>query len=373
MSKDLLRQLDNMKKILPEYTERLFSEGMEEIDFNDFKNIETIYMVGSGDSYSSALSLKDTIRNYTGVSNVIVLDVMSFTRFLSEEKLRNVKNTALIAISNGGETARVIEAIKRGNKYNLTTILITNNLDSRAAKEAKYNLYMDLPELEYSSPGLISYYSSSLTLYLFSLRLGENKEFLTEEAVENIKNEIISVFKKYLDKYDEIKEVAQQVAKDIKDKDFYDFIADGQKDTATAYFNSAKFVECSGKLVNLHDSEEWCHVNTFLKNPTQLPTFLLTDVNSPSYNRIAETAGQAAATNRKLYIIGNVNAEDFSEETTIIPVHKSEKFDEINVLFDYLPLTLVAGYVASENNDVYFNDQLHLDAQTIRNSKIITI
>lgn len=373
MSKELLLQLDSMKKILPEYIEKSFNEGMKNIKFNDFKDIDTIYMIGSGDSYSSALSLKDAVRKHTGISNVSVLDVISFSRFLSKDKLSKDKNTALIAISNGGETARVIEAIERGNKYNLTTILVTNNLNSRAAKEAKYNLLMGLPELEYSSPGLISYFSSSLTLLLYSLRLGESKGLVSEDKVQKIKNEIIDLFNKYIDNFDEFERAAKEVAKDISNKDFYDFIADGQRDTATAYFNSAKFVECSGKLINLHDSEEWCHVNTFLKNPTQIPTFLLTDTKSPSYSRVIETARQAAATNRKLYVIGNVKPEDFPVGTTFMKLLKSEKFKEINVLFDYIPLSLVAGYVAENNKDVYFNDQLHLDQQTIRNSKIVII
>lgn len=371
MENKLKLQIKSMDDLVSDYVDHTLEGDLSGFDFNTIKDVNNVYLLGAGDSLATGLSLKNIFKKYTSIANVNVVKSIDFTRSTPAKNIINDSTSSLvIGISNGGESARIIEAIEKANTLGIPNILITNSLESRGAMAAQNVITTNVPKYKYEAPGLRSYFGTTLILLTFILRFSEFLGKLNKSEIEDIQYEIKELYDKYSKRMGTFNTSAEKIAKEIKDIDFYDFIADGMT-SATAYFNSAKFVECSGKLVNLHDSEEWCHVNTFLLNPENIPTFIFASQDSASYSRIIETAKQANALNRKLIIVGNVNEEDFPEETIFIQLPTSEKYPWLKVLFEYIPVSLVASYVAEMNEDIYFNDELHLDTQSIRDSKIV--
>ena len=99
------------------------------------QNSPNVYITGSGTSYNIALVAKYLFPMYTTISPE---SIMSSEMNYSKDRLR--KNSLLIAISQSGESADVLEAVSIAKEKGLNVISIVNSLASSLERESDASL-----------------------------------------------------------------------------------------------------------------------------------------------------------------------------------------------------------------------------------------
>lgn len=143
-----------------------------------------IQIVACGSAYHAGLAAKCLFEKYAKVkTDVSIASEYRYAPFLTS------KSTLVIAISQSGETADTLAALKRARENKIDTLAIVNVKNSSIAREAKYVLYTEAgPEIAVATTK--AYLSQVATLSLLALDLSYQKEFLTQVEYEQIKKEL---------------------------------------------------------------------------------------------------------------------------------------------------------------------------------------
>ncbi|MFQ5496403.1 MAG: glutamine--fructose-6-phosphate transaminase (isomerizing) [Nitrosopumilus sp.] len=164
------------------------------------RHAKNIYITGSGTSYNSALIAKQMLSKYAKIKTE---PIMSSELQFSPDSIE--ENSILIAISQSGESADVLDAVKIAKKANCKIISIVNLLTSSLAREADIVIGMNCgPEIGVAATK--SFTSQLVILYKIV-------EKLSTEGIQIDFNKISESVSKTLDKPIRI----QIVAKDLKD------------------------------------------------------------------------------------------------------------------------------------------------------------
>ena len=94
------------------------------------RNIDNICIVGVGSSYFVALAAQYIIQEASGIP-ALAFSSMDYQRYY-QNQLK--ENSALIAVSQSGETFETVDAVRAASKSGVYTIALTNNEDSSLAQ-----------------------------------------------------------------------------------------------------------------------------------------------------------------------------------------------------------------------------------------------
>lgn len=167
------------------------------------KHAKNIYVTGSGTSYNSALIAKQILSKYAKIkAEPIMSSELQFSPDSIEE------NSIIIAISQSGESADVLDAVKIGKQANCKIIGIVNLMTSSLAREADVTIGMNCgPEIGVAATK--SFTSQLVILYKIVQKLSEGKITINfEKFAESIL--------KILENPTKIQEIAKEM-KDISD------------------------------------------------------------------------------------------------------------------------------------------------------------
>ena len=173
-------------------------EGLEEaVDY--IRNAKNIYITGSGTSYNSALIAKQILSKYVKIkSEPIIASELQFAPETIEE------DSVLIAISQSGESADVLEAVRIAKKSNCGIISIVNLLTSSLTRKGDVVLGMNCgPEIGVAA-------TKSFTAQLIVLY----------KIVQKLNQDITIDFEGFSKSISEILEnpvKIQEIAKELKD------------------------------------------------------------------------------------------------------------------------------------------------------------
>ncbi len=133
------------------------------------KHAKNIYVTGSGTSYNSALIAKQIFSKYVKIkAEPIMSSELQFSSDSIEE------NSIIIAISQSGESADVLEAVKIGKQANCKIIAIVNLMTSSLVREADVVIGMNCgPEIGVAATK--SFTSQLVVLYKIVQKLSDNK------------------------------------------------------------------------------------------------------------------------------------------------------------------------------------------------------
>lgn len=196
MLKEIHEQPEVVKNTLMEYSE------IEKVvqKFSDFKRV---CFVACGTSYHASLVGKYLFETLLGIPTDVVL---SSEFIFSEPSLDS--ETLVIFISQSGETADTLRALKVANKKS-ETLVIVNVLGSTATREADHVIYSRAgPEIGVAATK--TYVSQLVCIYLLVIALNGDKKLLDEikkvpdhmkSAIED-EELIIEIAKKYKDATD---------------------------------------------------------------------------------------------------------------------------------------------------------------------------
>lgn len=213
--------------------------NFEDLNFSKefLSNINKIYIVACGTAMHAGLSGKSAIEKLCKIP--VTVDIASEFRY------RNPiidKNTLCIYISQSGETADTIAALKLAKSKGATTLAITNVIGSSITREADYSIYTHAgPEIAVASTK--AYTSQVILINILALYFAEVLESFSAEEIANIKKDILALPAKIEATLKCSKEI-KEFAKDIyQEKDVF-FLGRGV-DYNTALEGSLKLKEIS--------------------------------------------------------------------------------------------------------------------------------
>lgn len=311
-------------------------------DFSDvnitkeyLSEISRIYIVACGTAMHAGISVKPIFERLTGIP--VEVDIASEFRY--REPLIDSK-TLVICISQSGETADTIAALKNAKLSGSKTIAISNVIGSSITREADFTLYTHAgPEIAVASTKA---YTSQITLLtLLAIYFAEVLEFPDKEMLENLKNEILEIPSKaniILENTDLIKEFAKKV---YKEKDLF-FIGRGI-DYSAAMEASLKLKEISYIHSDSYQSGELKHGPIALIEDNVTVVGIMTErrLVDKSISNLQEVITRGA----KTLIITNQDIDD-NLFTNIVRIPKVHPF--ISPILSIIPLQLLSYYVAKE-------------------------
>ena len=304
-------------------------------------SIQKIVLTGSGDSFAASMFLKKTFEKLTKLP-VEVVSALDLARHYDESQLGFAPlNPLVIAVSNSGSGARVGEAVERVLKHGGYVLAVTGNKDSVLAKNSSAVLELNIPQLP-PAPGVTTYLVSILSLLLMAIRIGEVRGKITMDEANELRGEILTqadTFSKSLEKIDD---KALSIANKVKDNEAWDFVASGS-DYASAWYGMAKVMEATGQYAMHINSEEFNHLNFFMRKTHSLNTVFIISKNDKGYSRTVESLNYAIKLERPTIVI--TDDKNISEKYPLSILIDSSNFDEIPYLFQSIPISLIVGYV----------------------------
>jgi len=173
------------------------------------RRLKRLVIVSCGTSYYAGLVGKYMLEEYAGVRT----DVEHASEFRYRKPLLD-ENTAVLAISQSGETADTLAAIREAKNKGAITLGIVNVVGSTIARETDAGVYNHAgPEIGVASTKAFT--SQLSILALLTLFLGRQREmsFVMGKRIAEELAEIPKLMKSVLNQADEIKKVAEKYSK----------------------------------------------------------------------------------------------------------------------------------------------------------------
>ena len=301
----------------------------------DLKNFEQIYIVACGSAYHVGCCTQYIIEQLAGIPVRCEL--------ASEFRYRTMplnKNALCIIISQSGETADSLAALRDAKKNGIKTLAIVNVVGSSIAREADYVLYtLAGPEI---SVATTKAYSAQLAIcYVLAIKFALAKGTITPEQAKELTEEVMSIPCK-INKVLEDKERLQWfAAKLAAQKDIF-FIGRGI-DYAITLEGSLKMKEISYIHSEAYAAGELKHGTISLIEEGTFVIGVLTQsgLYEKTLSNLVETKARGAYL-MALTSFGNYAIEDSADFVVYVP--------KINELFAaslaVVPLQLLGYYVS---------------------------
>jgi glucosamine--fructose-6-phosphate aminotransferase (isomerizing) len=151
------------------------------------ENIDKVYIVACGTAYHAGVVGKYVIEKLARLS--VELDIASEFRY--RNPIINEK-TLMIVVSQSGETADTMAALRLAKSKNARVIAITNVVGSSVSREADDVLYTWAgPEIAVASTK--AYTTQLIAMYILALFFAEQKSTLSKEEIETIKADMLKL------------------------------------------------------------------------------------------------------------------------------------------------------------------------------------
>ena len=322
MLKEIVEQPQVIKDTLSESTK------IKEI-VSKFKNFNRICFVACGTSYHASLIGEYLIETQINIPTEVILasEFEYFQNTLDE-------HTLVIFITQSGETADTLKALKTAKKQS-ETLAIVNVVGSSITREADHVIYTRAgPEIGVAATK--TYLSQLICIYLLVAHLGENEELIAKL------NEISDLSKETFTREEKIKKIAME----FKDaKDFF-YIGRG--------FNYSTALEGALKLKEI----SYIHAEGYPAGELKHGPLALIDENmpvvgilppGPSYNKTFNNLQEIKARGAKMIILGSEDDEKISDNEHVLTFNK--EIDElIAPLLYIIDLQLFSYYVSVGKN-----------------------
>ena len=314
----------------------------ELIDFNDIgltkeylQNINKIYFVACGTAMHAGLAIQPLLERLCKIP--VIVDIASEFRY---RKPLIDKNTLCIYISQSGETADTIAALKLSKAHGAKTIAISNVIGSSITREADYTVYTHAgPEIAVASTKA---YTSQVTLLsLLALHFAEILEVPDKSLIEDIKNEILLLPEKIQTILTDISPIKNFAKKVCKEHDIF-FLGRGN-DYTVALEASLKLKEISYIHSEAYAAGELKHGPIALIENGITVVGIITDPHlvGKTVSNLQEVITRGA----KTLIITNQDLKQ-ANYNEVIKIPKTHPM--ISQVLSVIPLQLFAYYISKE-------------------------
>ena len=337
MLKEIYEQPTVLSKILSQWISSDGNIRFRDLDLNnDFlKGIEQITIIACGTAFHAGLVGKYALESLVCIP--VWVDLASEFRY---RKPIIKENTLIIAISQSGETADTLAAVREAKKSKTCVISICNVLGSSLTRESDSNLdtYAG-PEVSVASTK--AYTAQLMTLYLFALYLAKLRGNLDKnelkKAISSLQK-VAAAQKKILDKNKDIKRIAR------RHLHFGAFLYLGRGvNFPSALEGALKLKELSYIPAEGYAAGEMKHGPIALIDEYRAVVCIAN--NSPVYEKMLSNIQEGLARKGRIIAIateGNEQIKSYLKEVIFIP--KIEPL--FSPLLTVIPLQLLAYYVA---------------------------
>ena len=297
-------------------------------------NINKIVIVACGTAMHAGLAVKNT---FEALCNIPV-DVEVASEFRYRNPIINDK-TFSIFISQSGETADTIQALKLAKSKGSTTLAISNVIGSSITREADYYIYTHAgPEIAVASTK--AYTSQIVLLNILALYLAEILEVVDKKIITKLKKEMLDLPNKIeealkTDKY------IEKIAKNISSASDIFFLGRGV-DYPVAMEGSLKLKELSYIHSEAYAAGELKHGPIALIDNGFPVISLITDeeLSSKTISNIQEVISRGAKT---IVVTNQILNKSFDY---IIQIPSVNKY--LSPIISIIPLQFLSYYIAKE-------------------------
>lgn len=333
----MLKEINEQDKVFKNTINYYFDGTINSLEksFGFIKNFKKIDIVACGSAYHTGVVGKYLIESYANIP--VNVEVASEYRY---KKCFYDKDTLVILVSQSGETADTLAALRKAKEDGITTMAIVNVLGSSIAREADHTIYIKAG-FEIAVATTKAYLAQLAIFSLISLYLGVTNKVISNKEYEEITNEINNM-PLYIK--ETIKdETYLQIAKKIFNKKEIFFIGRGI-DYALCMEASLKLKEISYINSVAYQAGELKHgtISLIEENTPVIAISTDEDLNEKTISNIKEVKARGA------YVILVTNTkpqEKFYDELIIIkkihPIMES--------ILTIIPLQLLAYEIAKNN------------------------
>jgi glutamine---fructose-6-phosphate transaminase (isomerizing) len=314
--------------------------GLREVE-KKLKNINRIIIISCGTSYYAGLVGEYMLEEYAGIP----VEVEYASEFRYRKAILN-KKTAVIAISQSGETADTLAAIREAKNKGALILGIINTVGSTIARETEAGVYNHAgPEMGVASTKA---FTSQLTiLTLLTVFLGRQREMslVTGQRILKELEKIPAQIEAILKQGKEIKKIA------LKYKDYADFLYMGRK------YNFPIALEGALKIKEI----AYVHCEGYPSGEMKHGPIALVDKNFPSlfvvpkdsvYEKNISGMQEIKARGGKIIAIATVGDKEIKKQANDV-IFIPKTLEMLTPLLAVIPLQLLAYYVGvSKGYDV---------------------
>lgn len=323
---------DTLNSVLKDGRIDLSEAGLtEEI----IREISRIYIIACGSAYHVGMTAQYVLEDLTGISVRVELA----SEFRYRKPIMDPGGLAVV-ISQSGETADSLAALREAKKLGVRTLGIINVVGSSIAREADHVFYT-LAGPEISVATTKAYSTQLMAVYALALQLAIVREKITEEQYENYITELQTIPEK-IQKILEDKERLQWFAsKQANARDVF-FIGRGI-DYAISMEGSLKMKEVSYIHSEAYAAGELKHGTISLIEDGTLVIGVLTqpELYEKTVSNMVECKSRGAYL-MGLTSFGNYNIEETADFTVYIPRTDPHFATSLAVI----PLQLIGYYVS---------------------------
>ncbi|MBQ9808458.1 MAG: glutamine--fructose-6-phosphate transaminase (isomerizing) [Ruminococcus sp.] len=336
----MLKEIHEQPKVVRDTINSVVKDG--KIDFSgigltdeEMKKISQIYIVACGSAYHVGMAVQYVIEDLTTIP--VRVELASEFRY---RKMTLVKDSLVIIISQSGETADSLAALREAKDKGIKTLGIVNVVGSSIAREAD-NVFYTLAGPEISVATTKAYSTQLIAGYLLAMQFAVARGEMPEEKCSEMLTELYTIpdkIEKILADKERIRWFANKLA---GAKDAF-FIGRGI-DYAISLEGSLKMKEISYIHSEAYAAGELKHGPISLIEDGILVISVLTqqDLYEKTVSNMVEVKSRGASL-MGLTTYGNYSMEDTADFTVYIPQTDPHFAGSLSVI----PLQLLGYYVS---------------------------
>lgn len=299
------------------------------------KDLNRIQIIACGTSLHAAMIGKYIIENFCEIP----VDVEASSEYIYRKTVTD-SHTLVIGVSQSGETADTLTAIKQAKAKGSHILIITNRPDSAMAREAD-SLIPVSAGIEVSVAATKSYIAQLTSFYLLALYMAEIKGTMPEADLTKLKAEMMLLPQK-IEQILAHKENIQTCARKYSNTRDFIYIARGIN-YPTALEGALKLKEISYINATGYPAGELKHGPIAMLDETMPVLSIL--MNGSVYEKLLSNSEEAKARNARMIALTNSSDKKLDDLFDYI-IHVPDVPELLSPIIAMIPLQLIAYYIA---------------------------
>ncbi|MEF3317479.1 glutamine--fructose-6-phosphate transaminase (isomerizing) [Peptoniphilus grossensis] len=327
----LLREVISIKH--KDYKINLPAEGSLSLD--ELKNINKIYVTACGTAFHAGEAGKFAIENLAKIPVI--------SEIASEFRYKNMfvdDKSLVIFVSQSGETADTLAALREAKALGAKTLAITNVVGSSISREADKVVYCYAgPEISVASTK--AYTTQVISLYFLAMDIALKLNKITEDEVKEI--------------IENIEKLPGQIEEILKHKDQFEDIAELIKDAKSIFYTGRSLDYITAKEGALKLKEiSYIHTESFPSGELKHGSIALIEEGTPVISVATQSSilEKTISNNQELIARGATvisiaeEKNDFVRDSSDVMIEIPDTIDLLTPLLAVIPEQLIAYYAS---------------------------
>lgn len=327
----LLREVISIKH--KDYKINLPAEGSLSLD--ELKNINKIYVTACGTAFHAGEAGKFAIENLAKIPVI--------SEIASEFRYKNMfvdDKSLVIFVSQSGETADTLAALREAKALGAKTLAITNVVGSSISREADKVVYCYAgPEISVASTK--AYTTQVISLYFLAMDIALKLNKITEDEVKEI--------------IEDMEKLPGQIEEILKHKDQFEDIAELIKDAKSIFYTGRSLDYITAKEGALKLKEiSYIHTESFPSGELKHGSIALIEEGTPVISVATQSSilEKTISNNQELIARGATvisiaeEKNDFVRDSSDVMIEIPDTIDLLTPLLAVIPEQLIAYYAS---------------------------